>query len=272
MTVIEWDKIGDRRYQTGVDHGVLYLKDGTSVPWNGLTQIEDGSSPELKSYYLDGIKILDHVTPGDYSGKLSAFTYPEEFEQCLGNDQIHSGLTFYEQKSKRFNLSYRTKISNDLDPEYGYKIHLLFNLMATPDAQKIQTLDNSPSAGEMTWTLSGTPEYQTIDGIRPPVHISVDSINARPDLLAELEDILYGTDSTEARFPTVLELRIMFGDVGGLYIVDNGDGTWTAIDSSDEFITMLDPGTFEIDHSDAAFTDPPYNTTYTISDTPLPLP
>ena len=67
MAVLEWDKVGDRFYQTGVDHGVLYLKDGRVVPWNGLTSIEDNTNAELKSYYLDGVKILDHVTPGDFA-------------------------------------------------------------------------------------------------------------------------------------------------------------------------------------------------------------
>lgn len=272
MGILEWDKIGDRTYQTGVDRGVLYLKDGTVVPWNGLTSVEDATSPEVKSYYLDGIKILDHVTPGDYSGKLSAFTYPEAFDQVLGVQAVSSGLSFYEQKSERFNLSYRTKIANDLDPDYGYKIHLLYNLVADPDSQKFQSLSNQATAGEFSWSLTGTPQYQTVDGIRPPVHVSVDSINTRPDILAQLEGILYGTATTEPRFPTVLELRIMFGEVGGLFIIDNGDGTWTALDPSDDFATMTDADTFQIDHANATFTDPPVNETYTITDTPLPLP
>jgi hypothetical protein len=49
----------------------------------------------------------------------------------------------------------------------------------------------------------------------------------------------------------MLEIRLMFGEVGGLFIVDNGDGTWTAIDPSDDFIDMLDPETFQIAHADA---------------------
>ncbi len=55
MAVLVWDEIGDRTYQTGVDHGVLYLQDGTVAVWNGLTDVEESPSGELKSFYLDGI-------------------------------------------------------------------------------------------------------------------------------------------------------------------------------------------------------------------------
>jgi hypothetical protein len=269
MTVIEWDKVGERVYQSGVSKGVLYLKDGRVVPWNGLTSIEDGTNPELKSYYLDGVKILDHVTPGDYSGKLSAFTYPDEFDEVVGIRPIASGLSFYEQPSKTFHLSYQTRIGSDVDADLGYKIHLLYNLSALPDSSQFETLKEEGSANVFSWSLTGVPPIYTIDGVKPAVHISVDSRTARPDLLEQVENILYGTDTADPRFPTILEMRILFGEVGGLYIVDNGDGTWTAIDPSDDYVEMLDDETFLIDHADVRYLDPD---TYQISDTPLPLP
>lgn len=249
-----------------------YLKDGRVVPWNGLTSVEDGTNPETKSYYLDGVKILDHVTPGDFEGKLSAFTYPDEFEEVIGSPDVGSGLVVHEQPSKSFHLSYRTKVGNDLSSDYGYKVHLLYNLVATPDAQKFETIGEQVSAPEFSWSLSGTPPIYAIDGVRPAVHISVDSNGPRPDLLEQLEGILYGTDTTEPRWPSMLEVRVLFGEIGGLFIVDNGDGTWTAIDPSDDFISMLNSDTFQIEHADASFTDSPFNKTYTITDTPLPLP
>jgi hypothetical protein len=272
MPKLEWDRVGERFYQTGVDRGVLYLKDGRVVPWNGLTGLEDGTNPELKSYYMDGVKILDHVTPGEFAGKLSAFTYPDEFNEVLGNRDIGSGLVAYEQPAKSFHLSYRTKVGNDLDENYGYKVHLLYNLVATPDSQKFETVGQQLQAPEFSWSLTGTPPIYNIDGVRPTVHISVDSNGPRPDLLTALEDILYGTESADPRWPSLLEVRLLFGEVGGLFILDNGDGTWTALDPSDDFITMLDADTFEIDNADADFVDPPLNTTYTISDTEIPLP
>lgn len=271
MTVLEWDKVGDRVYQSGIDKGVLYLKDGRVVPWNGIKSVEDNTSSELQSYYLDGIKILDHVVPGDFEGKISAITYPEEFDEVLGAIAVNTGLTFYEQESKSFNLSYRTKIGTDLDENYGYKIHLLYNLRAISDAQSFESLSNDPTVSDFSWTLSGTPPVATnVDGIRPTVHVAIDTINARPDLLQALEDILYGTVDVDPRFPTLLEVRVLFGEIGGLYIVDNGDGTWTAIDPSDDFITMIDSDTFQIDHANIVYIVP--DDTYQVSDTGFPLP
>lgn len=272
MTVLEWDKVGERFYQIGVEKGVLYLKDGVVVPWNGLTSVEDSTNSELKSYYLDGVKILDHVTPGDYVGKLTAFTYPDEFDEVLGNATIAPGLTFYEQPSKSFNLSYRTKVSNDVDENYGYKIHLLYNLQANSDSQKFDSIKDRAEASEFSWSLTGMPPIYTIDGTKPAVHITVDSFNTRPDILQAMENILYGTETSEPRFPTVLEVRLLFGEIGGLHIINNGDGTWTAIDSSDDYISMLDSETFQIEHGNAIFVDPPVNETYQISDTEFPLP
>ncbi len=73
MAVLVWDNIGERTFQTGIDRGVLYLQDGTSVPWNGIIELEESYVSELKSYYLDGAKFLESLTPGDFVGKLRAF-------------------------------------------------------------------------------------------------------------------------------------------------------------------------------------------------------
>jgi hypothetical protein len=75
MTALEWDKVGDRRYETGIDRGVLFVKGGPAVPWNGLSSVTEAVGRDVKSYYLDGVKYLDHHVPGSYSAKLAAFTY-----------------------------------------------------------------------------------------------------------------------------------------------------------------------------------------------------
>ena len=36
--IVKWDTIGERRFETGVDRGVLYPTSGMGVPWNGLTE------------------------------------------------------------------------------------------------------------------------------------------------------------------------------------------------------------------------------------------
>lgn len=264
MTVLAWDKIGERTYQTGVDHGVLYLQDGSAVVWNGLTSVEETSNAELKSYYLEGIKFLNNVVPNDYAGKLKAFTYPEEFDQIMGIVDVAPGLSFYDQPGEGFNLSYQTKVGNDLDgTDHGYKIHILYNLVAVPDTYVFDSLkDTALQPIEFGWTLTGTPP--AIIGAKPTVHISIDSGDTPPDVFQILEDVLYGTDTSNPRLPSIQEIASWFGYLGSLIIIDNGDGTWTAIDESNTYITMLNDTTFQIDGADATYLDA---STYTISTT-----
>src|SRR4249919_1508684 len=123
------DRTGERFYESGVDRGVLYLHDGTVAVWNGITDVEESSTTEVKSSHLDGVKYLETLLPGDFEGKLKAITYPDEFDQVNGQTQVAPGLTYYNQPPKSFNLSYRTKVGSDLDADYGYVIHILYNVV-----------------------------------------------------------------------------------------------------------------------------------------------
>lgn len=263
MTVLAWDKVGERFYQTGVDRGVLYLHDGPAVVWNGLTSVEETSNSELKSFYFDGVKYLDNIIPGDFSGKLKAFTYPEEFDAVNGIVDVAPGLSYYDQPVKSFDLSYQTKLGSDMEgTDYGYKIHLLYNLVAVPDTFAFETLKETVSPIEFGWALSGTPPMIKMN--RPTVHISIDSTDTPTEILEVLEDVLYGTEDSDARLPSITEIAEFFGYRGGLLIIDNGDGTWSAVDESNSYITMLNDTTFQIDGADATYLDA---TTYTISST-----
>lgn len=263
MTALEWDKVGERVYQTGVDRGVLYLKDGRSAVWNGLTSVEDTATSESKSFYLDGVKYLETVIPGDYEGKLQAFTYPDELDELTGIKTVVSGVVYYDQPSQSFNLSYRTKVGNDVDGlDYGYKIHLLYNVLAKADSYKFDTLKEQSDPSEFVWTLSGIPPK--IGGYRPTAHVAIESTNVDSDILEILENSLYGTDVSDPRFPTIIELAELFQYQSALLIIDNGDGTWTAVDQGSNYITMLDGDTFQIENADADFLDA---STYEISST-----
>jgi hypothetical protein len=264
MATLVWDKVGERVYQTGLDRGVLYLQDGRAVVWNGLTSVEDSTTQTLKSFYLDGVKYLDNILPGDFSGHLKAFTYPDEFDDVNGIVTPSPGLEYHDQPSKSFNLSYRTILLNDVEGEaYGYKIHLLYNLVANADTYAFVTLKGSANTPiEFSWALTGTPPR--VAKFRPTVHISIDSIETPPDLLQSIEDILYGTQDTSPSLPTIGQILDMFGYLGALIIVDHGDGTWSAIDESDTYISMTNPTTFQIDNADATYLDA---TTYQISST-----
>jgi hypothetical protein len=264
MATLVWDKVGERVYQTGIDRGVLYLQDGRAVAWNGLTSVEDSTAQTLKSFYLDGVKYLDNILPGDFSGKLKAFTYPDEFDDVNGIVTPSPGLEYHDQPAKSFNLSYRTILLNDVQGEsYGYKIHLLYNLVANADTYAFASLKGASNTPiEFAWALTGTPPR--VAKFRPTVHISIDSIETPPDLLQSIENILYGTVDSAPSLPTIGQILDMFGYLGALIIVDHGDGTWSAIDESDTYISMTNPTIFQIDNADATYLDA---TTYQISST-----
>ncbi len=264
MAVLTWDKTGERVYQTGIDHGVLYLHDGTSVAWNGIIDIEESSNSELKSFYLDGVKYLENLSPGDFLGKLTAFTYPDEFDAVNGIADVSPGLSYYEQPPQSFNLSYRTLIGNDLEgTDFGYRIHILYNVIANPDSKAFNTVDDSGIQPiEFSWALTGTPPK--IEKHRPTVHVSIDSRKAPTTILQLLEAQLYGTATSNPSLPSIQDIAEFFGYRDALLIVDHGDGTWSAIDESDQYITMIDSTTFQIDGANATYLDPE---TYTISST-----
>jgi hypothetical protein len=264
VATLVWDQIGEKIYQTGIDRGVLYLQDGKGVAWNGLIDIEESTNSDLKSFYLDGVKYLESLSPGEFVGKLKAFTYPDEFDSVNGIAVVAPGLNYYEQPSKSFNLSYRTMVGNDIEgTEYGYKIHILYNIVANPDGYSFGTFEDSGiTPVEFAWSLTGTPPK--IDKFRPTVHISMDSRDTPPDIFKLLEAQLYGTATSDASLPSIQEIAEYFGYLGALIIIDHGDGSWTAIDESNGYITMLDSTTFQIDDADATFLD---TESYTISST-----
>jgi hypothetical protein len=141
-------------------------------------------------------------------------------------------------------------------------IHLLYNILAQPDSREFSTLSDDVDPTEFSWSLTGTPPL--IGGYRPTVHVTIDSRKTNPDVLQAIEDILYGSADAQPSIPSISELKGLFDALGALIIVDNGDGTWTAIDLADDYITMDSATEFTITGADADFLDA---STYEISTT-----
>lgn len=263
MAQLQWDKAGEKLYEVGVDRGVLYLRDGSVAVWNGLRSVDESYERENQSYYLDGVKYLQVHILGDFSARLAAYTYPDEFEKVNGSDEVASGMFYHAQPPKPFNLSYRTRIGNDIDGmDHGYKIHVLYNVVATPEAAAYRTLEAEIQAVEFAWTLAGT--QPVIEGHRPTVHVTIDSTKTNPDVLEQIEKTLYGSDLTNPHLPSINELTDLFAMYGALIIVDNGDGTWQAIDLADQYISMDSSTQFTINNVDATYSD---SDTYSVSTT-----
>jgi len=121
MAPLTWDEVGDRLYEVGVDHGVLYLPDAagiynTGFAWNGLTTVtESPSGAESNPQYADNIKYLNLYSVEEFGGTIEAFTYPDEFAECDGTYVPSEGVAVGQQARKQFGLSYRTKVGNDIE-------------------------------------------------------------------------------------------------------------------------------------------------------------
>ena len=207
MTALTWDGAGARLYETGVDHGVLYIPDANGVyntgfAWNGLTTVtESPSGAEPSAQYADNIKYLNLISAEEFAATIEAFTYPEEFGQCDGSATPLAGLKLGQQTRKSFGLSYRTKIGDDLvGTDKGYKLHLVYGAQAAPSEKAYATINDSPEAITFSWEVSTTPVPVT--GYKPTACITIDSTNVDPAKLAALELVLYGTVGVDPLLPT----------------------------------------------------------------------
>ena len=262
MPVINWDNVGERTYESGLDRGVLYLPDGSAVPWNGLTSISEKVEKSVDSVFYDGAKISDLVTMGSFSASLSAMTYPEEMDLIEGTRELRNGVFLGEQSPTTFGLCYRTNMSNDLDSEAGYKIHVVYNITAVPSDRNYASLNDSPEVVEFEWDLTTTPEH--LDGFRPSAHMVIKTADLDPWLLAEIEEILYGGTVAAASLIPMDELVDKINNWFRVQITDNGDGTFTARSDYAGYIFVLSGDKFQINNANVIYTD---DNTYLLSDT-----
>ena len=215
MSKVTWDTVGQRFYETGVDHGVLYIPDNTGayvngVAWNGLTAVtESPTGAEANPQYADNIKYLNLYSAEQFGATIEAFTYPDEFAQFDGLAVSDGGVIVGQQARKSFGLSYRTIMGNDLENnEHGYKLHLVYGCSAAPSEKAFNTVNESPEAIKFSWALSTVPVAVT--GLKPTSILTIPSTSVDPVALAALEDFLYGTVGTDPSLPLPDDVLALF--------------------------------------------------------------
>lgn len=223
---LTWDDVGAREYETGVDHGVLYVRDDVGnydegVPWNGLVTVtESPSGAEPTPTYADNIKYLNLISAEELGGTIEAYTYPDDFAVCDGT-VVQDGVVIGQQNRKTFGLAYRTLVGNDVDgTDHGYKLHLLYGALAAPSEKAYGTVNDSPEAITFSWDFSTTGV--AVDGFKPVALLIIDSTDPAvdPAQLADLEDIIWGEAAGgDARLPLPQEVLDLFS-AGGATEVD----------------------------------------------------
>lgn len=220
MAVITWDETGDRLFEAGIDHGVLYPMTnngyGNGVAWNGLTSVSissDGGEPN--DLYADNIQYASIMSNEKINFSIEAYTSPVEFDACDGSVSPVAGMTIGQQSRKQFGFVCRTKIGNDVDDlDHGYKIHIFYGCKASPAERSYETINDSPDAMTLSWDCITTPV--AVEGMedvyRPTAHIVIDSTkfttgtSGTISKLRTLEGKLFGTDSTEPTLPSPAQI------------------------------------------------------------------
>lgn len=218
MTRIEWDKSGEKFLENGVDHAVLYLtnaegKYDKGFAWNGITGItESPSGADANDFYADNIKYASLRSAENFGGTIEAYTYPDEWAVCDGSASLAEGITIGQQSRATFGLSYRTRITNDLNLD-AYKLHLVYGATASPSERAYTTVNDSPDANTFSWEMTTTPV--NVAGHKPTAILTIDSRKVKAEELQKLEEELYGTEEKEPRLPLPDEVATFFTGIAG---------------------------------------------------------
>lgn len=205
MRKIKWDQIGEKKFKTGVDHGVLYPQANGAYPkgaaWNGLTAVnKTPSGAEDNKLYADNMQYLNLKSAETLGLTIECYMYPDEWAQCNGESELADGVFLGQQRRNTFGFSYRNKLGNDTEGEdYGFELNLIYGCSASPSEQANQTINDSPEAATFSYEVSTTPV--NVSGVgpdgkpyKPSASITIDSTKVPKDKLDALEEILYGKE------------------------------------------------------------------------------
>lgn len=244
MSKITWDNAGDKKFEAGVDHCVLYPQQSGAYPkgvaWNGITGItESPEGGDAQDFYADNIKYGSLRGTENFNGTIECYTYPDEWKGCDGRGDLVAGISFGQQARKIFGLSYRTLLGSDsMELGAGYILHLIYGCTASPSSKSRSTVNESPEAGTMSYEFKTTPvNVNRVENAKATSHIEIDSTVVDADALAALEAALYGTDGVyaEVENPTGNpKTSGWYEKVGNEYVLT----TDTTVDSEKTYYTQ----------------------------------
>ena len=216
MAKLEWDKTGEKTYETGVSKGVLYVQEasgayGNGVAWPGLSKVDENpSGAEPTKLYANNGVYVTLMSAEEYAFTIEAYDSPEEFDECDGTKEVAKGITIRQQDRTPFGFCYRTEIGNDTEgTNHGYKLHIVYGCKASPSSKSHETVNDSPSADTLSWEVNTTPV--AVEGFKPTAVVEIDSTTVTKDNMKKIEDKLYGTASEEATLPLIAEIIELVG-------------------------------------------------------------
>ena len=215
MSKLVWHKTGEKKFRTGIEKVAFYLQNASGYEngeaWNGVTALnETPAGGEPTKIYADDSHYLTMYSLETLGATIESYDYPEGFKACNGEAEITAGVTIGQQTRKPFGLAFETLIGNDVENiDYGKELHILYNCKASPSEIGHSTVNESPEASTMSWTL--TP----VEGYKDTSRIVIDSTKVSEAAWKALENYCFGTDESEAKLPDpakVVELAGIQGE------------------------------------------------------------
>lgn len=227
MAKINHNAAGHNRYETGDDHGILFvMADANStdkpdavpaaalptgaggtpievavslyekgVAWEGLTAVTvSPSGADETELWADNKKYGSFRAAEKFGATIESYTYPEKFELCDGA-AIVAGVRVGQQSRKKFGFFFRSKVGNDLNPDAGYKYHWIYNSTASPSEKSYATVNDSPDAITFSHEISADavtiPSWSSLGlSADSTCEISIDSSTLDAGLKANLDKVL----------------------------------------------------------------------------------
>jgi len=202
MSKLVFDKVGEHFFETGVKNGVLFPGSPkntiTGVPWNGLTKWDvspDGG--DANDQYADNIKYLSLRAAENVNGNIECFTYPDEFNACMGYKDGGAGGFFAQQKKSPFSGCYITQVGNDEEgADFSEKLHIVWNATCDPVEKSYETINDSPEAMTLSFDYQTVPMPVSEDGYKPTAYFEITKTTENTTKYQKLIDALYGTDAS----------------------------------------------------------------------------
>lgn len=212
MSKLVWDQVGEKLWETGVDRTVLFPMNASGgydkgVAWSGITAINEApSGAEPTKIYADNIVYGVVMSPEEDALTIEAFTYPDEYAECIGEAELGEGVTIKQQTHKHFGLAYRSMIGNDTEgTNHGYKIHIFYDCVSGASEDSNSTINDSPEQKTFSWSVTTLPV--SVEGFQPTSSIVIDSTKITKAKRDQIEELLYGAASKESELPSPSKIK-----------------------------------------------------------------
>lgn len=251
MSVLQWDKSGERLWTVGVHNTVLFVSNPNKIngyddgiAWEGVSKItESPEGAEATDIWANDGKYGTIRSSEQFKGTIEAYTSPVEFDACDGCATPAPGFVIHQQNRKPFALCWMDTVGNDTSgADYSEVLHIVYNATAKPSSVDHETVNDSPSINPLSWEFETTPV--AVEGYKPSSHFEFRKKDMQPSDWTALLGYLHGTNNSNSTLPTP---NALLGTFGGAY-------TYTAL--------TTEPDDWETKYYEKYYTK--YGTFYTL--------